>query len=131
MPHTYRHHLTDIPPLPPHSFIIETCHEAAQTASYSRRSKVKVEDFKFVLRKDPRKLGRVTELLNMDRDIKSKRKAFVVDEDQIGKVEVKDDGSGAAVAEGKAGKAEVTGEGKVRKKDGAGRAQKRQRVKKG
>ncbi len=90
-----------------------------------------MEDFKFVLRKDPRKLGRVTELLNMDRDIKSKRKAFVVDEDQIGKVEVKDDGSGAAVAEGKGGKAEVTVEGKGRKKDGAGRTQKRQRVKKG
>lgn len=61
------------------------------SASYSRRNKVKVDDFKFILRHDSQKLGRVTELLNMDRDIKIKRKAFVVDEDQIGKTEDKED----------------------------------------
>jgi transcription initiation factor TFIID subunit 13 len=42
-------------------FIIETCHAAALSASYSRRQKIKVDDFKFVLRKDPALLGRVQE----------------------------------------------------------------------
>ena len=74
-----------------YSFIIETCHEAALSASYSRRTKIKVDDFKFILRRDGQKLGRVTELLNLDKDIKSKRKAFVVDEDQLGKAEVKEE----------------------------------------
>lgn len=75
----------------PDSFIIETCHEAALSASYSRRTKIKVDDYKFILRRDGQKLGRVTELLTLDKDIKSKRKAFVVDEDQLGKAEVKEE----------------------------------------
>ncbi|KAH0288958.1 hypothetical protein KCU71_g15608, partial [Aureobasidium melanogenum] len=41
-------------------FIIETCHSAAICASYSRRQKIKVDDFKWVLRRDAKKLGRVT-----------------------------------------------------------------------
>ncbi|KAF4314490.1 putative transcription initiation factor TFIId subunit 13 protein [Botryosphaeria dothidea] len=69
------------------SFIIETCHEAALCASYSRRAKIKVDDFKFILRKDPVKLGRVTELLNKEKEIKSQRKVFAVDDEQIGKDE--------------------------------------------
>ncbi|EOD48266.1 transcription initiation factor tfiid subunit 13 [Neofusicoccum parvum] len=68
-------------------FIIETCHEAALCASYSRRAKIKVDDFKFILRKDPVKLGRVTELLNKEKEIKSQRKVFAVDDEQIGKDE--------------------------------------------
>ena len=61
-------------------FIIETCHAAASVAAYSRRQKIKVNDFKFVLRKDPAKLGRVQELFRMDREIKKNRKAFNVEE---------------------------------------------------
>ncbi|EON62884.1 hypothetical protein W97_02109 [Coniosporium apollinis CBS 100218] len=72
-------------------FIIETCHEAAQSAAYARRAKIKVDDFKFMLRKDPKKLGRVTELLNLDKELKKKRKAFDVEDDQLGKENVKEE----------------------------------------
>lgn len=73
-------------------FIIETCHSAAQCASYSHRAKIKVDDFKFALRKDPKKLGRVNELLGLEKEIKRNRKAFDV-EDQI----VAKEGKGALV----------------------------------
>jgi len=42
-----------------------------------------VDDFKFALRKDPKKLGRVTELLALDKDIKKKRKAFEVEDEVV------------------------------------------------
>lgn len=67
---------TKTDPLITTSFIIETCHSAALCAQISHRAKIKVDDFKFALRKDPKKLGRVTELLSMDRTIKKARKAF-------------------------------------------------------
>ena len=57
-------------------FIIETCHAAALSASYSRRQKIKVDDFKFALRRDPKKLGRVEELLAMTKVIQDARKQF-------------------------------------------------------
>ncbi|KAF2142527.1 uncharacterized protein K452DRAFT_226665 [Aplosporella prunicola CBS 121167] len=72
-------------------FVIETCHEAALCASYSRRAKIKVDDFKFILRKDPLKLGRVTEILNKEKEIREKRKVFNVDDEQIGKEETKEE----------------------------------------
>lgn len=68
-------------------FVIETCHEAAQVASYARRAKIKVDDFKFILRRDPRKLGRVAELLSMDREIKNRKKMFEIEEAQLAKGE--------------------------------------------
>ncbi|KAI9754729.1 MAG: hypothetical protein M4579_004576 [Chaenotheca gracillima] len=64
-------------------FIIETCHEAALSASYSRRQKIKVDDFRFVLRKDPRKLGRVQELLAMDKQLKKDRKLFDENDEKL------------------------------------------------
>lgn len=70
-------------PLTQDSFIIETCHAAALCAAYSHRAKIKVDDFKFALRKDPKKLGRVTELLALDKDIKKKRKAFEVEDEVV------------------------------------------------
>ncbi len=94
------------------SYIIETCHEAAFCASYSRRTKIKVDDFKFTLRKDPQKLGRVTELLNLDRDIKSKRKAFDYDEGQLGKAEDRP-GAGAGAGASGAGATGIKSEGGV------------------
>ncbi|KAF2085944.1 TFIID-18kDa-domain-containing protein [Saccharata proteae CBS 121410] len=81
-------------------FIIETCHEAALCASYSRRAKIKVDDFKFILRKDPVKLGRVTELLGKERELRESRKVFEVEDAGVGKEEGK--------------------EGKKRKKEGEG-----------
>ena len=56
-------------------FIIETCHAAALSASYSRRQKIKVDDFKWVLRRDERLLGRVLEQLWRERQMKEARKA--------------------------------------------------------
>jgi transcription initiation factor TFIID subunit 13 len=63
-------------------FIIETCHAAALCASYSRRQKIKVDDFRWVLRRNPIMLGRVQEQLARGRHIQEQRKG--VDVDQLG-----------------------------------------------
>ncbi|KAJ9209901.1 hypothetical protein DTO166G4_8514 [Paecilomyces variotii] len=65
-------------------FVLEMCHTAAQYATYSRRQKIKVDDFRFALRRDPNKLGRVQELLRMERELKEARKAFDQNDDQVG-----------------------------------------------
>ena len=65
-------------------FIIETCHEAAQVASYAGRQKVKVDDFRFTLRRDPIKLGRVQELFRLERELKEARRAFDQNDDRVG-----------------------------------------------
>ncbi|PYH95829.1 TFIID-18kDa-domain-containing protein [Aspergillus ellipticus CBS 707.79] len=65
-------------------FVLEMCHGAAQYASYSRRQKIKVDDFRFALRRDANKLGRVQELLRMERELKEARKAFDQNDDQVG-----------------------------------------------
>ncbi|KAF2745677.1 transcription initiation factor IID, 18 kDa subunit, partial [Sporormia fimetaria CBS 119925] len=57
-------------------FIIETCHEAASIAAYSRRQKIKLDDFKFMLRRDGKKLGRVSEMMEKDRELKRQRQTF-------------------------------------------------------
>ena len=65
-------------------FIIETCFSAAKCAECSGRSKLKVDDFKFAIRGDPMLLGRVNELLAMDKHINTARKAFKTDEGREG-----------------------------------------------
>nr|POE52027.1 transcription initiation factor tfiid subunit 13 [Quercus suber] len=70
-------------------FIIETCHNAALCASYSRRQKIKVDDFKWVLRRDEALLGRVLESMWKVDDLKEKRRGF--DPEGLGK----GDGMGA------------------------------------
>lgn len=64
-------------------FIIETCHAAATCASYSRRQKIKVDDFRFVLRRNGAMLGRVAENMARERWIKMQRK--MVDFEEIGR----------------------------------------------
>ncbi|KAF1960327.1 transcription initiation factor IID, 18 kDa subunit, partial [Byssothecium circinans] len=64
-------------------YIIETCHEAAAVAHHARRQKIKLDDFKFMLRRDTAKLGRVSEMLEMEKDLKKKRKAFDTDEGAV------------------------------------------------
>lgn len=64
-------------------FILEMCHSAAQCASFARRQKIKVDDFRFALRRDENKLGRVQELLRMERELKEARKAFDQNDDQV------------------------------------------------
>ncbi|KAK5138372.1 hypothetical protein LTR08_003433 [Meristemomyces frigidus] len=93
-------------------FIIETCHAAALCASYSRRQKIKVDDFKWVLRKDERLLGRALEQLWKDRGLKEERK--MMDVDQVGKAENAEVLAGIAEMGGVGG--EVRKKGKRRKR---------------
>ncbi|SMQ55925.1 unnamed protein product [Zymoseptoria tritici ST99CH_1A5] len=60
-------------------FIIETCHAAALCASYSRRQKIKVDDFRWVLRQNPALLGRVSEYMFREKFMKNARKAVDMD----------------------------------------------------
>ncbi|CAG8514332.1 10677_t:CDS:2 [Acaulospora morrowiae] len=58
-------------------YITEMCHKATDIA---KERKVNVEDFKFILRNDPKKLARVEELLHMEQEIKRARQNFDVKE---------------------------------------------------
>lgn len=94
-------------------FIIETCHAAALCASYSRRQKIKVDDFKWVLRRDGKKLGKVAESAFAEKLLKESRTVFDAgDEGMIkkgkGKAGLKDIGVEEEEAE--------DGEGRKRKK---------------
>ncbi|RKP27560.1 transcription initiation factor IID, 18kDa subunit, partial [Syncephalis pseudoplumigaleata] len=53
-------------------YITDMCHQAARLSS--NKSKVTVDDFKYVLRHDTKKLARVEELIRMSEDIKAARK---------------------------------------------------------
>ncbi|RKP08704.1 transcription initiation factor IID, 18kD subunit-domain-containing protein [Thamnocephalis sphaerospora] len=53
-------------------YISDMCHQAARLSS--KGGKVTVDDFKFVLRNDGKKLARVEELIRMSEDIKAARK---------------------------------------------------------
>ncbi|KAK9456431.1 transcription initiation factor IID, 18kD subunit-domain-containing protein [Dipodascopsis uninucleata] len=57
-------------------YIVDMCHEAARMAKTTNRNKVKVDDFKFALRRDYRKLGRVEELQRLSKEIHEARKTF-------------------------------------------------------
>ncbi|KAL8701739.1 MAG: hypothetical protein Q9201_004742 [Fulgogasparrea decipioides] len=65
-------------------FIIETCHAASRHATLNNRQKVKLEDFKFVVGKDERLLGRMTELIGIEKELKEARKGFNMDEGKVG-----------------------------------------------
>jgi transcription initiation factor TFIID subunit 13 len=94
-------------------YIIETCHEAASVAHHARRAKIKLDDFKFMLRRDTGKLGRVSEMLETDKELKRKRKAFDTDEGAV--LQEKDGGDGAGAGGEGGGKL-----GRPRKKAGDG-----------
>lgn len=65
-------------------FVIETCHAAARSAAYSHRQKIKVDDFKFAIRGGEAMLGRVQELLAMQKELSAARRQFNVDEGKGG-----------------------------------------------
>lgn len=105
-------------------FILEMSHGAAQAASYAGRQKVKVDDFRFALRRDESKLGRVQELLRMERELKEARKAFDQNDDQVANLNLglrKDAGSAKGVVgeEGEDGQAPMVGKKGKGKKRGA------------
>lgn len=105
-------------------FIIETCHYAALSASYSRRQKIKADDFKFVLRRDEVLLGRVQEQLWRERKLKEDRK--MVDTNDDLKTMAKGEVEGEFLAGGIDGEGAAGGGGGASKKSG-----KRGRKKKG
>ncbi|CAO3585643.1 unnamed protein product [Absidia cylindrospora] len=55
-------------------YITEMCQKVSKVSE--SRGKLRVEDFKFVLRKDPKKLARVEELLYMNEDIRKAKQLF-------------------------------------------------------
>ncbi|KAJ5827681.1 Transcription initiation factor TFIID subunit 13 [Penicillium robsamsonii] len=105
-------------------FVLEVSHGAAQVAHHARRQKIKVEDFRFALRRDPNKLGRVQELLRMERELKEARKAFDQNDDQVAK-EAGKKGAAAAAAAAAAGEdpvaAEAAATATVKKNKGKGK----------
>lgn len=58
------------------NYLIDTCHDAAAFAKTTHRQKIKVDDFKFALRKDPMKHGRIQELLALQKIITDAKKQF-------------------------------------------------------
>lgn len=100
-------------------YIIETCHEAAAVAHHARRAKIKLDDFKFMLRRDTGKLGRVSEMLETDKELKRKRKAFDTDEGAVlQKGDQKDEEAAQPVGRrGKGGEEEEGRKKKKKKKD--------------
>ncbi|PVU84597.1 hypothetical protein BB559_007539 [Furculomyces boomerangus] len=55
-------------------YINEICIKAASVSG--KRQRVTVDDFKFALRKDPKKLARVEELISLNKEIENARKMF-------------------------------------------------------
>ncbi|KAF2185653.1 TFIID-18kDa-domain-containing protein [Zopfia rhizophila CBS 207.26] len=111
-------------------FIIETCHEAAACAHHSRRAKIKVDDFKFMLRRDPTKLGRVSELLDLDKDLRRKRKAFDTDEGAVVKNNEKEGPAGKAGEKDKDKGGEKDGKRKDGEREGGDGERKKKKKKK-
>ncbi|KAF2721492.1 hypothetical protein K431DRAFT_284867 [Polychaeton citri CBS 116435] len=71
-------------------FVIETCHAAALCASYSRRQKIKIDDFKWVLRKDTILLGRVMEQMWREKKMKDERKVGGMDFNAMSREEMQE-----------------------------------------
>lgn len=63
------------------SYLVDICTEASLVAS-SKRNKIRVEDFKFVLRKDPVKLARAEELISTNALITEAKKQFNENDNQ-------------------------------------------------
>lgn len=101
-------------------FIIETCHGAVAIASYSGRTKLKLEDFQWVIRNDPAKLGRVKAKFEAKRHIDREKKLPGVDGGGDGAKLAVDDMEALAAEAGEEG----TGKGKGRGR-GRGRRKKR------
>ncbi|KAL5560977.1 hypothetical protein UlMin_030724 [Ulmus minor] len=70
-------------------YITDLVHKAQDIGS--KRGKLAVEDFLFLIRKDVPKLNRCTELLSMNEELKQARKAFETDEEKLRKAFEADD----------------------------------------
>ncbi|KAJ7977638.1 Transcription initiation factor TFIID subunit 13 [Quillaja saponaria] len=65
-------------------YVIDLVHKAQDIGS--KRGKLSVEDFLYLIRKDTPKLNRCTELLSMNEELKQARKVFESDEEKLRKV---------------------------------------------
>ncbi len=74
------------------SYLLDVLTSANQIRFIQERSKLKVDDLKFALRKDSTKLGRIQDLLRMDSEISNAKKLF--DEADKAKVAKEDVGVG-------------------------------------
>ncbi|KAM7484969.1 hypothetical protein LguiA_000978 [Lonicera macranthoides] len=66
-------------------YVTDLAHKAQDIAS--KRGKLLTDDFMFLIRKEPLKLNRCTELLSMNEELKQARKAFEVDEEKLATIE--------------------------------------------
>lgn len=57
-------------------YIYLICMEASKMARAAGRQKIKIDDFKFALRNDPKKLGRVEKLLVLQKEFDAARKEY-------------------------------------------------------
>ncbi|XVE67829.1 hypothetical protein DITRI_Ditri09bG0020000 [Diplodiscus trichospermus] len=62
-------------------YVTDLTHKAQDIGS--KRGKLSVEDFLYLIRKDFPKLNRCKELLSMQEELKQARKAFEVDEEKL------------------------------------------------
>lgn len=58
------------------AYLVDICNSALKTAQNSQRNKIKLDDFKFALRKDPIKLARAEELIATNKLIIEAKKQF-------------------------------------------------------
>ncbi|KAK8686504.1 hypothetical protein V6N13_125528 [Hibiscus sabdariffa] len=66
-------------------YVTDLAHKAQDIGT--KRGKLSVEDFLYLIRKDMPKLNRCTELLSMQEELKQARKAFEVDEEKLATLE--------------------------------------------
>ncbi|XWS30420.1 hypothetical protein CRYUN_Cryun24cG0116200 [Craigia yunnanensis] len=66
-------------------YVTDLTHKAQDIGS--KRGKLLVEDFLYLVRKDLPKLNRCKELLSMQEELKQARKAFEVDEEKLSTLE--------------------------------------------
>lgn len=57
-------------------YLVDICASAVHTSQVAQRPKVRLEDFRFALRKDPVKLGRAEELIATNKVITEAKKQF-------------------------------------------------------
>lgn len=98
-------------------YITDICHEAYRVSRPGRKSKIKVDDIKFALRNDHRILGRVEELLVLQKNITEARKQYDTSEgklkadlDKADKVEKPKEREKSQKSASKAAQADSTGD---------------------
>lgn len=64
-------------------YLTDICHETYRIARSGKRAKIKIDDIKFALRNDPRVLGRVEELLVLQKSISDARKQYDTSEGKL------------------------------------------------